>query len=100
MAPLPPRNLRHAWLIFECQDYTDTAIQDFEERLGRIFDRQILRVHVLDFDVLTEEMDQALTDRLRMEHISADGQVVFTSHAWRQLFGIRGPLVRSQYGIS
>ncbi|GJR50424.1 hypothetical protein Tco_1400945 [Tanacetum coccineum] len=94
MAPLPPRNLRHAWLRFEGQVYTDADIQDFEERLGRIFDRRIFRVQVLDFDVLTEEMDQALADRLRMEHTGADGQVVFTSYAWRQLFRIRGPLVR------
>ncbi|GKC84571.1 hypothetical protein Tco_1140288 [Tanacetum coccineum] len=44
MATLPPRNLRHAWLRFEGQVYTDAYIQDFEERFGRIFDRQILRV--------------------------------------------------------
>ncbi|GKG46286.1 hypothetical protein Tco_0501132, partial [Tanacetum coccineum] len=48
----------------------------FEERLSRIFDMQILRVQVLDFNMLTEEMGQALTDRLRMEHIGA-----VTSHA-------------------
>ncbi|GJV80934.1 hypothetical protein Tco_1516804 [Tanacetum coccineum] len=45
---------------------------------------------VLDFDVLTEEMGQGLTNRLRMEYTGADGQVVFTSYAWRQLFRIRG----------
>ncbi|GKE13147.1 hypothetical protein Tco_1416698, partial [Tanacetum coccineum] len=69
---LPPRAKRHLLLRFDAQDYTN----------------------VLDFDVLTDEMDQTMTDRLRMEHTGADGQVVFTSHAWRQLFGIRGPLVR------
>ncbi|GKE27040.1 hypothetical protein Tco_1442424, partial [Tanacetum coccineum] len=47
---------------------------DFEERLGRIFDRRIHRVHVLDFDVLTEEMQQVMTDRLKMEHTGGDGQ--------------------------
>nr|GEV77899.1 hypothetical protein [Tanacetum cinerariifolium] len=94
MAPLPARNLRHTWLRFKGQDYTDVDIQDFEERLGRIFDRQILRVRVLDFDILTKEMNQALTDRLRIEHTGVDGKVMFTSYAWRQLFGIHGPLVR------
>ncbi|GJS74406.1 hypothetical protein Tco_0707247 [Tanacetum coccineum] len=29
-----------------------------------------------------------------MDHTRGDGQVVFASHAWRRLFGIRGPLVR------
>ncbi|GJZ88137.1 hypothetical protein Tco_0659919 [Tanacetum coccineum] len=51
--------------------------KDFEDRLARIYDRQVHRVHVLDFDVLLEEMDQAMTDRLRMEHTGADGQVMF-----------------------
>ncbi|GJT02110.1 hypothetical protein Tco_0823279 [Tanacetum coccineum] len=37
-----PRNLRHAWLRFEGQDYTNADIQDFEDRLGRIHDRQEL----------------------------------------------------------
>ncbi|GJR57569.1 hypothetical protein Tco_1499731 [Tanacetum coccineum] len=67
---------------------------DFEDRLGRIYNRKVHQVQVLDFDVLTEEMDQAMTNRHRMEHTGVDGQVVFTSHAWRQLFGIRWPLVR------
>ncbi|GKD05535.1 hypothetical protein Tco_1180509, partial [Tanacetum coccineum] len=49
---------------------------------------------VLDFVSLTEEMDQLVTDRLRTDHTKADGQVVFASHAWRRMFGIRGPLVK------
>ncbi|GJV54262.1 hypothetical protein Tco_1450003 [Tanacetum coccineum] len=48
---------------------------------------------VLDFEELTEEMGQAVTDRLKIEHTDAQGQIVFTSHAWRRLFGIREPLV-------
>ncbi|GJV35348.1 reverse transcriptase domain-containing protein [Tanacetum coccineum] len=52
---------------------------DFEERLGRIFTRQVHRLQVFDF---------------RVEHADAQGQVVFTSHAWRRLFMICGPLVR------
>ncbi|GKC28571.1 hypothetical protein Tco_1035865 [Tanacetum coccineum] len=49
---------------------------------------------VLDFIALTEEMDQLVIDRLRMDHTRADGQVMFASHAWRRMFGIYGPLVR------
>ncbi|GJR43818.1 hypothetical protein Tco_1311921 [Tanacetum coccineum] len=49
---------------------------------------------ILDIDVLTKEMDQTMTDRLRMKHTGADGQVLFFSHAWRRLFWIRRPLVR------
>ncbi|GKE11773.1 hypothetical protein Tco_1415324, partial [Tanacetum coccineum] len=69
-------------------------IPDFKERLGRIFSRQMHRLQVLDFEALTGEMDQAITARLKMDHIRGDGQVVFTSHAWRRLFEIRGLLVR------
>ncbi|GJX78453.1 hypothetical protein Tco_0326602 [Tanacetum coccineum] len=54
-----PRNLRHAWLRFEGQDYTDADIQDFEDRLGRIHDRQ---VHL---GVITEESLQTLTTEVR-----------------------------------
>ncbi|GJV17596.1 hypothetical protein Tco_1362919 [Tanacetum coccineum] len=47
-------------------------------------------VHLLDFDVLTKDMGRDLTERLRMEHTDAKGQVLFTSYAWRALLGIRG----------
>ncbi|GKD90197.1 hypothetical protein Tco_1365704, partial [Tanacetum coccineum] len=60
LAPLPPRSEQHLWLRFDVQDYVDSAIQDFEDRLGRIYDRQVYRVQVLDFDVLTKEIDQAI----------------------------------------
>nr|GEY89933.1 hypothetical protein [Tanacetum cinerariifolium] len=39
-------------------------------------------------------MRQALTDRLRMVYTGAEGQELFTSHAWRRLFEIRAPLVK------
>ncbi|GJU01151.1 hypothetical protein Tco_1111489, partial [Tanacetum coccineum] len=71
---LQPSAKRHLLLRFDAQDYTNADIHDFEDR--------------------PDEMDQAMTDRLRIKHTGVDGQVVFTSHAWRQLFGIRGPLVR------
>ncbi|GJV99072.1 hypothetical protein Tco_1554324 [Tanacetum coccineum] len=71
--------------VVEAKDYLDGDIQDFEDRLARIYDRQVHQVQVLNFDVLTEEMDQAMTDRLRMEQTCADGQIVFTSHAWRRV---------------
>ncbi|GKC38175.1 hypothetical protein Tco_1050559, partial [Tanacetum coccineum] len=58
-------NDRHAWLRFDTQDYTVEEIRDFKSRLGRIYDRQ---------------------------HTDAEGQVMFTSYAWRALFGIHGPL--------
>ncbi|GJV75183.1 hypothetical protein Tco_1506767 [Tanacetum coccineum] len=61
------------------QEYTDTIIQDFKERLGRIFGRQVNRLQVLDFGALTEEIDQAITDRLRMDHTEGDGQTGISS---------------------
>nr|GEU98240.1 hypothetical protein [Tanacetum cinerariifolium] len=94
MAPRPPRAKRYHWLRFEGQDYIDVDIQDFKDQLGKIYDRYVHRVHVLDFDILTKEMREAMTNRLRIEHPNAQEQVVFTSHAWRALFGICRPLVQ------
>ncbi|GJZ48741.1 hypothetical protein Tco_0602573 [Tanacetum coccineum] len=41
--------------------------------VGMIIGRQVNRVHVLDFKGLTDEMRQALTDRLRMVYTGAEG---------------------------
>nr|GEX64463.1 hypothetical protein [Tanacetum cinerariifolium] len=43
---------------------------------------------------MTKEMGMDIDARLSMRHIDAKGLVVFTSHAWRRLFDIRGPLVK------
>nr|GEX33904.1 hypothetical protein [Tanacetum cinerariifolium] len=77
MAQLPPRDQRHPWLLYEGQEYTDEVIQDFKERLGRIFTRQVHWLYVLDLGALTKEMGQAITNRHRMGHIKADGQRQF-----------------------
>nr|GEY72456.1 hypothetical protein [Tanacetum cinerariifolium] len=50
--------------------------------------RQVNRVHVLDFEGLTEDMSQGFTNRLRMVYIRAEGHVLFTIHAWRRLFEV------------
>ncbi|GKC89997.1 hypothetical protein Tco_1150646 [Tanacetum coccineum] len=71
MAPLPSRAERHLWLRYEDQEYTYADIHDFEDRLGRIYDRRVHRIHVLYFEELTEEIDQALRDRLRIDHTGA-----------------------------
>ncbi|GKB01626.1 hypothetical protein Tco_0829670 [Tanacetum coccineum] len=76
------------------QEYTNEIIQYFKDRLGRIFTREVHKLQVLDFGALTEDMDQAITDRLRMDHTRAGGQVVFASYAWRGFFEIHRPLVR------
>ncbi|GJT43361.1 hypothetical protein Tco_0952076 [Tanacetum coccineum] len=90
---LPARDQRHQYLRFAGLQYTDTDITDFEERLGRIYDREVHRVQVFDFGGLTELMDERLRGRMLMERRDAKGQSVFTSRAWRRLFEIRGPLV-------
>ncbi|GJU90209.1 hypothetical protein Tco_1302632 [Tanacetum coccineum] len=64
-----------------------------EDRLGKIFYRGIHQVLVLDFESLPGVMAEGLTSRMLMEHKDAQGQSVFTSHAWRWLFEVRGPLV-------
>ncbi|GJW89893.1 hypothetical protein Tco_0167446 [Tanacetum coccineum] len=43
MAPLPPREQRHPFLRYEGLEYTDADIADFEERLERIYSREIHR---------------------------------------------------------
>ncbi|GKC90788.1 hypothetical protein Tco_1151437 [Tanacetum coccineum] len=40
-----------------------------------------------------EEMGMSMDVRLSMEYSDAQGHVVFTSHAWRRLFEIRGSLL-------
>ncbi|GJY83011.1 hypothetical protein Tco_0496387 [Tanacetum coccineum] len=52
-----------------------------------------LRVQVVDFQGMPELMRDGLFTRMRMEHHDDAGVVVFTSQAWRRLFGTRGPLV-------
>nr|GEX10949.1 ribonuclease H-like domain-containing protein [Tanacetum cinerariifolium] len=91
---LPPRAQRHLWLTYEVEGYTKGIVQDYEHRLAMIFSRQVNHVHILDFEGLTDEMRQGLTDRLRMLYTGGEGHVLFTSHAWRRLFKIRGSLVR------
>ncbi|GJX91429.1 hypothetical protein Tco_0344755 [Tanacetum coccineum] len=69
------RNKRHAWLRFDTQGYTEEDIQEFEARLGKIYDRQVYRVQTLDFNELTEDMDRDITARLQMQHTDAKGHV-------------------------
>ena len=91
---LPPRDQRlpHHW--FKGLGYSQGDVDDFEDRLGRIFRRRVHRMFVLDFGGLPDLIAQGLTDTLVMEHMDADGVVVFSSRVWRRLFNIRGPLVR------
>ncbi|GKE74234.1 hypothetical protein Tco_1536275, partial [Tanacetum coccineum] len=87
------RDQRHQYLRFKGLEYLEGYIIDFEERLGKIYGRGVHRVHVFDFGGLTAVMAEGLSGRMLMEHRDAQGQSVFTSRAWRQLFEVRGPLV-------
>ncbi|GKB94451.1 hypothetical protein Tco_0980588 [Tanacetum coccineum] len=94
MAQLPIRAQRHPWLEYEVEGNTEEVVQEFEHRLAGIFSRRVHRVQVLDFEGMTEKMGMDLVASLSIRHRDAKGLVVFTSHAWRRLFDIRGPLVR------
>ncbi|GKD93315.1 hypothetical protein Tco_1373152, partial [Tanacetum coccineum] len=87
---LPPRNERHEWLRFDNQGYTKEEKQEFATRLGKIYYRKILRVHTLDFSRLAEIEDGEvdMTDRLRMQHKGADGEVLFSTFIWREVLEI------------
>ncbi|GJU81805.1 hypothetical protein Tco_1284170 [Tanacetum coccineum] len=91
---LPPRDRRHPHLRFEGLGYTEGDIEDFEGRLGKIFRRGIHRTLVLDFRSLLDLIAEGLTQRMVMEHMDAEGVIVFSSKAWRILFDIRGPLIQ------
>ncbi|GJV56753.1 hypothetical protein Tco_1457758 [Tanacetum coccineum] len=75
MAPLPSRAQRHLWLRHKVEGYTEEIVQDYERRLDTIIGRQVNRVHILDFEGLTVEMRQTLTNRLRMEYTGAGGRI-------------------------
>ncbi|GJZ18381.1 retrovirus-related pol polyprotein from transposon TNT 1-94 [Tanacetum coccineum] len=80
-------------LLYQGLEYTDADIADFEERLERIYSREIHRVQVVDFQRIPELMRDSLFARMVMEHRDDVGVVVFTSRAWGRLFDTRGPLV-------
>ncbi|GKC03342.1 hypothetical protein Tco_0994952 [Tanacetum coccineum] len=79
---------------YQVEGYTEDIVYDFEQRLDTIFSRQVNRVYVLDFVRLIAEMRGTLADRLRMVYTGDEGRDLFTTHAWRRLFEIRGPLIR------
>nr|GEX33153.1 putative reverse transcriptase domain-containing protein [Tanacetum cinerariifolium] len=74
-------------------EYIDVDIADFEMRLGKIYNREVHQVLVLDFESLLAEIAKGLTSRMLMEHRDAHGQSVFTSRACRLLFEVHGLLV-------
>ncbi|GKC09038.1 hypothetical protein Tco_1000648 [Tanacetum coccineum] len=86
--------LRHPWLRYQVTGYTEYIVHNYEQRLETIWDRSVNRVHILNFEGLTPKMRQDLAVRLRMVYAGGDGLQPFVSHAWRRLFGIRGPLAR------
>ncbi|GJV93315.1 hypothetical protein Tco_1541128 [Tanacetum coccineum] len=86
-----PRDQRHQYLRFEGLQYIEGNIVDFEMRLAKIYRRE---VQVFDFRGIPDLIVEGLSSRMLMEHSDAQGHGVFTSRAWRQLFDIRGLLVR------
>ncbi|GJR69307.1 uncharacterized mitochondrial protein-like protein [Tanacetum coccineum] len=94
MAPLPRREQRHPFFRYQGLEYSNRDIANFEERLGRIHDRDTHRVHVLNFKGMLELMRDVFYARILMEHRDDDGVMVFTSQAWGRVFETRGPLVR------
>ncbi|GJV49427.1 hypothetical protein Tco_1439639 [Tanacetum coccineum] len=93
MAPLPPREQRNLFLRYQGLEYTDADIADFEERLERIYNREIHRVQLVDFQGMLKLMRDGLFARMVMEHRDDAGVVVFTNQSWGRLFDTKGPLV-------
>nr|GEY71183.1 hypothetical protein [Tanacetum cinerariifolium] len=99
MAPLPYHDPRYPWLRYHVDGYDKGIIHSYEQRLETIWGRQINRVHILDFTGLTKDTRQTLGNRLSMIYSRDDGEVLFTSHAWRRLFEVRGPLFILALGL-
>nr|GEV46973.1 hypothetical protein [Tanacetum cinerariifolium] len=95
---LPPRNERHEWLRFDTHGYTKEEKQEFETRLAKIYYRKICRVQTLDFARLAKinkgDGDMDMTERLRMQHKGAPGEVLFTTFVWRELLALSYTLIR------
>ncbi|GJV14312.1 reverse transcriptase domain-containing protein [Tanacetum coccineum] len=89
---LPPHEQRHPFLRYKGLQYSYTDIIDFELRLAKIYQREVHRVQVFDFERLPDLMAEGLSARMLMEHKDAQGMSLFTSRAWRRLFDIRGSL--------
>ncbi|GKA24047.1 hypothetical protein Tco_0710080, partial [Tanacetum coccineum] len=89
MAALPPREQRHPFLRYQGLEYTNADIADFEERLERIYSREIHRGSGYGFS----RDARALFARMVMKQRNDASVVVFTIRAWGRLFDTRGPLL-------
>ncbi|GJX97297.1 hypothetical protein Tco_0353095 [Tanacetum coccineum] len=94
---LPPREQRHEWLRFDASGYTKEEQQKYEDQLAKVYYRNIHRVYVLDFARLSE-IDKGdavldMTERMRMDHMGDDGEVLIMTFIWRDLLGL---LLRGQ----
>ncbi|GJT74913.1 reverse transcriptase domain-containing protein [Tanacetum coccineum] len=68
----PIRRIRSSQYVVSAQQ-NNADITDFEERLGRIYGKEIHRVQVFDFEGLIELMADGLSGRMLMEHRDAQG---------------------------
>ncbi|GJS33637.1 hypothetical protein Tco_0532019 [Tanacetum coccineum] len=89
MAPLPPRDERHLWIHYQVKGYTEEIVHDFKQRHETIFERQVNRVHLLDFEGLTPDMRQDLAERLRMVYTRDDGQEEFLGGSRRSILHLK-----------
>ncbi|GJS07629.1 hypothetical protein Tco_0364425 [Tanacetum coccineum] len=69
---------------------TQHSMLDMAPLLTRSLRHPWLRYQV---ERLTDEMRGTLAERIRMIYTGDEAQELFTSHAWRRLFKIRGPLL-------
>ncbi|GJX95856.1 hypothetical protein Tco_0351654 [Tanacetum coccineum] len=75
MAPLPPRGERYLWLRFDGQDYLDGDIQDFEDRLGRIYNRKDEHTGVDGRWWLIAMLEGSVWDSMPGDHLDGFRQV-------------------------
>ena len=91
---LPTRELRHPHLRYTDPAFSVNEVHVFESRLRPIYEREIHRVRVLDFEGLPERIRDDLSLRTQMTWQGEADEGDFFSHAWSRLFSVQGPLVR------
>ncbi|GJZ61015.1 hypothetical protein Tco_0617152 [Tanacetum coccineum] len=92
---IPPNDVVIKQIDNDIDYNVDTQSYKFEEDFETNHDIHSEPSNMEDYLIIIKvEMALSMDARLSMEHTDVQGHIVFTSHAWRRLFEIRGPLVR------
>nr|GEV96502.1 hypothetical protein [Tanacetum cinerariifolium] len=87
MAPLPVRDHRHPWLRYDGQEYTNAIIYDYENRLGRIFGRQLGRLrHQMSWRQFILVMGLHTPEEMETDRLAFDGDFLGTVPSYTSIW--------------